>query len=204
MMATSHRGYLARACGSGSLSRGRLSTYEMSSWASSPREVTPALVKMFRRWKATVRVRHPALGGDVLVGHALADQLGDLALHRGELELRGRVAFAGGLPGRAQLLGRAGGQRLRAQVLERLQRGPQVGARVDAALGTAQELAVREVGPGPVVRTAPAVSWLARGEPGRCRTGRARRRVRRAGRGRGRRRPAPTATRCLRRTGSAA
>ena len=29
--------------------------YARSSWASSPREVTPALVKMFRRWKATVR-----------------------------------------------------------------------------------------------------------------------------------------------------
>ena len=58
--------------------------------------------------------RHPALGGDVLVGHALTDQLSDLAFHRGQFEQRGRVTFVRGLPGGAQLLGRSSGQRFRA------------------------------------------------------------------------------------------
>ena len=101
--------------------------------------------------------RHPALGGDVLVRQALADQAGDLAFHRCQRQLGGRVALAGGLPGRAQLLAGAGGERLGAQVLERLERGAQVGAGVDAVLGAAQELAVREVGAGPVVRAAAPV-----------------------------------------------
>jgi hypothetical protein len=33
----------------------RCGAYDRSSCASSPRAVTPAFVKMFRKWKATVR-----------------------------------------------------------------------------------------------------------------------------------------------------
>ena len=92
------------------------------------------------------------------------DQSGDLAFHRCQGELGGRVALAGGLPGRAQLLAGAGGERLGAQVLERLERGTQVGAGVDAVLGAAQQLAVGEVGAGPVVR--PAARFGVMGEGG--------------------------------------
>jgi hypothetical protein len=37
------------------VSAGGHPVYSRSSWASSPREVTPVLVKQFRRWNATVR-----------------------------------------------------------------------------------------------------------------------------------------------------
>ena len=73
------------------------------------------------------------------------------------VQLGGRVTLAGGLPGRPQLLGGARGERFGAQVLERLERGPQVGAGVDAALGATQKLPVREVGAGPVVGPATGV-----------------------------------------------
>ena len=47
--------------------------------------------------------RDPALGGHVLVRQALADQLGDLELHRRQVQQGGRVALAGGLARRAEL-----------------------------------------------------------------------------------------------------
>ena len=165
--------------------------YSRWSCASSPREVTPVFVKAFRRWKATVRGETQHWAAISLLDMPWLTSCGDLALHRGELEQCRRVTLAGRLSGRAQLLGCSGDQRLGVQVLERLQRGAQVGARVDATLRAAQELAVREVGAGPVVRPA-AGCW--RGARAHSRRGLARRRVRPAGRGRGRRRPAPTAT----------
>src|SRR4051812_40055962 len=55
----------------------------------------------------------PTLGCDVLVREARADQLGDLELHRSELDQRGRVALAGCLARRAELLVRPFGERLR-------------------------------------------------------------------------------------------
>ena len=55
-----------------------------SSWASSPRELTPALVKMFRRWNATVRGDTQHWAAMSLFDRPCADQLGDLAFHRGQ------------------------------------------------------------------------------------------------------------------------
>ena len=95
--------------------------------------------------------RDPALRGDFLVRHTLADQLRDLQLHWRELELGRRVAFAGGLTGRAQFLGRPGDERLSVQVLEGLQCEAQVGAGVNPALRASQELPIRKMSSRPVV-----------------------------------------------------
>ena len=57
--------------------------------------------------------RDPALRGHVLVGHARADELGDLELRRGELQQRRGVALARRLARGAQLLIRPRGQRTR-------------------------------------------------------------------------------------------
>ena len=42
--------------------------------------------------------RDPALSGDLLVGHSLADQLRHLSLHRRELRQGGRITLASRLP----------------------------------------------------------------------------------------------------------
>ena len=125
-----------------------------SSWASSPREVTPALANTLRRWNATVLGETQHLRGDLLVRQARGHQLGDLELHRSQLHQGGRVALAGGLPGRTQLRGRPFDQRIGVQVVEDLQGAAQVLAGVDATLGPAQPLPVGEVGASLVVGAA--------------------------------------------------
>ena len=126
----------------------RLVAEPRSSWASSPREVTPALANTLRRWNATVRGETQIWAATSLLDSPEADQLGDLELHRGQLHQRGDVALAGSLAGGAQLLGRAVGERFGVQVAEGLQGAPQVLAGVDATLGAAQPLAVGEVDAG--------------------------------------------------------
>src|SRR5689334_15642823 len=90
------------------------------------------------------------LGGGVPVGHALTDERGDLPFLGGELGRGGDVAAAGGLTGGAQLVRGAGGPPRGPEVLAYLERGAQVGARIDPAAGAAQVLAVAEVDARPV------------------------------------------------------
>ena len=79
-------------------------SYARSSWASSPREVMPALVKTLRRWKATVRgeIQHCAatslFDSPELTSWAILSSVGV------RFSQRGRVALAGGLARGAQLL----------------------------------------------------------------------------------------------------
>ena len=114
--------------------------------------MTPVLVNTLRRWNATVLGETQHSGGHVLVREALADQLRDLQLHRRQVQQCRRVTLAGGLARRPELAAGAVRERLCVQVLEGLQRGPQMGAGVHAALRPTQELAVRELDPRPVVR----------------------------------------------------
>ena len=73
--------------------------------ASSPREVTPALANTLRRWNATVLGETQIWAATSLFERPGDDQLGDLELHRGQVQQGGRVALAGSLPGCAQFLG---------------------------------------------------------------------------------------------------
>src|SRR3954453_8531835 len=87
-------------------------------------------------------------GGGVPVGQPLPDQAGHLPFLRRQLVDGGDVAAAGGLPGGPQLLRGPGGPPGGAEVLEHLERGTQVRARVHPAPGAAQVLAVAEVDAG--------------------------------------------------------
>src|SRR4029450_6202826 len=94
------------------------------------------------------------LGCDLAVGRPLADEADDLELLGGELVEGAGVALARRLAADAQLgprpLRPGGG----AQLFEGGEGGAQVLAGVDPAAGTAEGLAVEQLGAGPVEWTA--------------------------------------------------
>ena len=89
---------------------------------------------------------HEQLRGDVAVGGAGGDELGDPQLLRREVVDRRRVALASGLAGRLQLAPRPLGPQRRAHALEGVERGAQVSPGVGLAPLAAQPLAVGELG----------------------------------------------------------
>ena len=93
-----------------------------------------------------------------------ATSLADRQLLRRQLIDRRWIAAPGSLAGRAQLALGTRRPRLGADALERLEGAPERRARVDAAPGASQGLAIRELGPGALERPSgrPAVRSRAR------------------------------------------
>ena len=106
-----------------------------------------------------MRGRDPALRGDVLVRQPGGDELGDLELHRGQLDQGGRVAFAGGLAGGPELLGRRGrrGRRRAGPGRSPGRRAGAVGRR--PAVGDGAATRRRPAGCGPRSEGRPARAW---------------------------------------------
>jgi len=90
--------------------------------------------------------------GDLAVGQPFRDEGSDLRLLRREGHAGGSIPFPSGLTGGPQFLLRPLRPRLGAQVVEGLQRGPQLLPGIDPAAGPAQEFTVGEVGAGTLIR----------------------------------------------------
>ena len=174
---------------------------ERSSWASSPREVMPALAKTLRRWNATVLGETQIWAATSLLESPEDDQLGDLELHRGQLDQGGGVPLAGGLAGGAQLRGRPLGRAVR-RAGRRTSPGRGAGVRARRP-GVGRDAATRRRrgGCGLRRRARPARGVVGQGvgEQGSASPA-CDRRGRWSSRGRRRRWPAPTAGRWRRRT----